>query len=36
MGGEVWNNYDEFLRFALPAVTGLLGTAMGFYFGSQR
>lgn len=36
VGGEAWKNYDSFLRFALPAVTGLLGTALGFYFGSQR
>lgn len=31
-GGDAWLNYDNFLRFTLPAVTGLLGTA----FGSQR
>lgn len=36
VGGEAWMRYEDFLRFALPAVTGLLGTAIGFYFGSQR
>ncbi len=29
-----WSNVKEYLNVALPAITGLLGSAMGFYFGS--
>lgn len=36
VGGEAWTNGRDFLQFALPAITGLLGSAVGFYFGSQR
>lgn len=36
IGGEAWTNGRDFLQIALPAVTGLLGSAVGFYFGSQR
>jgi len=30
-----WANLMEFLELALPAVTALLGSAVGFYFGTQ-
>jgi len=30
-----WSQVKEFLNLALPAVTGLLGSAIGFYFGSR-
>lgn len=30
-----WQNGKEFMSTALPAVTGLLGSAIGFYFGSR-
>lgn len=36
VGGEAWTNGRDFLQVALPAITGLLGSAVGFYFGSQR
>ncbi len=36
VGGEAWTNGRDFLQFALPTITGLLGSAVGFYFGSQR
>jgi hypothetical protein len=32
----VWTNARDYLQVAVPAVTGLLGTAMGFYFGRLR
>lgn len=35
-GAETWNRYEELARLAVPAVIGLLGSAIGFYFGSQR
>jgi len=31
-----WANAQEWLQAALPAVTGLLGSAMGFYFGQKN
>jgi hypothetical protein len=36
-GGEKgpWGNGKDFLSIVLPAVTGLLGSAIGFYFGSR-
>lgn len=30
-----WDNAKEWLQTALPAVTGLLGAVMGFYFGQR-
>jgi hypothetical protein len=34
--GGVWTNARDYLQVAVPAVTGLLGSAMGFYFGRLR
>jgi len=36
VGPESWNNAQDYLRVTLPATLGLLGSAIGFYFGSQR
>jgi hypothetical protein len=30
-----WEESIEFLKFVLPAVVGLLGSALGFYFGTR-
>jgi hypothetical protein len=30
-----WEETKEMLQILLPAVTGLLGSALGFYFGTQ-
>lgn len=30
-----WTNAKDFMSIALPAVTGLLGSAIGFYFASS-
>jgi hypothetical protein len=30
-----WDNAKEFLQIALPAEIGLLGSVMGFYFGTE-
>jgi len=30
-----WQNAKELLQVLLPAVTGLLGSALGFYFGAR-
>jgi uncharacterized membrane protein HdeD (DUF308 family) len=32
---EHWEETKEMLQILLPAVTGLLGSAIGFYFGAQ-
>lgn len=32
---EHWDETKEMLQTLLPAVTGLLGSALGFYFGAQ-
>jgi hypothetical protein len=32
-GTDPWKNVKEYLTIALPSITGLLGSAMGFYFG---
>lgn len=32
---EHWDETKEMLQILLPAVTGLLGSAIGFYFGAQ-
>ena len=35
-GGKTWANTKDLLELLLPAETALLGSAVGFYFGSQR
>ena len=35
-GGERWNQFKEAIAVVLPAVTSVLGSALGFYFGSQK
>jgi hypothetical protein len=30
-----WTQVKEYLNIALPAITALLGSAMGFYFGTS-
>ncbi len=36
VGPDTWNNAQEYLRVTLPATLGVLGSAIGFYFGSRR
>lgn len=36
VGTKAWPDAKEFLDVVVPALIGLLGTAMGFYFGSRR
>ena len=37
MAGEgVWPHIKEAMQSVLPAVTSVLGTVLGFYFGSQK
>ncbi len=31
-----WQRFAEAMHSVLPAVTSVLGTALGFYFGSQQ
>ena len=33
---DTWNRIKEAMGVILPAVTSVLGTVLGFYFGSQR
>jgi hypothetical protein len=33
---EVWKRTKEMLQIVLPALTALLGSVLGFYFGTQR
>ena len=33
---DSWDNAQEWLQVTLPAITGLLGSAMGFYFGQRN
>jgi chromate transport protein ChrA len=35
-GHEVWTATKELLQLLLPAITALLGSAVGFYFGTQK
>lgn len=35
-GGEQWDRVQEFAQIAFGTVAGLVGSAVGFYFGSQR
>jgi hypothetical protein len=34
--GHQWANVREWLQVVLPAETAILGSAIGFYFGTQR
>jgi hypothetical protein len=34
--GHQWANVREWLQAVLPAETAILGSAIGFYFGTQR
>jgi hypothetical protein len=36
IGSEVWTRTTDLLDILLPVVTSLLGSAVGFYFGTQR
>ena len=36
VSGPNWTNTKELLQLLLPAETALLGSAVGFYFGSRR
>jgi hypothetical protein len=31
-----WASAEEYLKLTVPATIGVLGSAIGFYFGSQR
>lgn len=33
---QAWNQTKELLELLLPAITALLGSAVGFYFGTQK
>lgn len=33
---DVWKRTKEMLQIVLPALTALIGSALGFYFGTQR
>ena len=35
LGGQYWANAKDLLQTLLPAETALIGSAVGFYFGSQ-
>jgi hypothetical protein len=32
----VWTGAEEYLKITLPATIGILGSAIGFYFGSRE
>ena len=36
VGGTAWVQVKEAMQSVLPAVTSVLGTTLGFYFGSQK
>lgn len=36
VGGEQWGRIQEFVQITFGTVAGLVGSAVGFYFGSQR
>jgi hypothetical protein len=36
VGSAAWPNVKELLQILLPAETALLGSAVGFYFGTHR
>jgi hypothetical protein len=31
-----WTDAEEYLKVTLPATIGILGSAIGFYFGAHR
>jgi uncharacterized membrane protein YsdA (DUF1294 family) len=33
---DVWKQTEDMLTIVLPALTGLIGSVLGFYFGSQK
>lgn len=35
-GGDQWERMQEFVQIAFGTVAGIVGTIVGFYFGSQR
>jgi hypothetical protein len=35
-GTTTWDNVKEWLQAVLPAVTAVVSTAVGFYFGTQQ
>ncbi len=35
-GGDQWGRVQEFVQITFGTVAGLVGRAVGFYFGSQR
>lgn len=35
-GDTQWNHIKDAMQAILPAVTSVLGTVLGFYFGSQK
>jgi hypothetical protein len=35
-GGEQWDRVQEFAQITFGTVAGLMGSVIGFYFGSQR
>ena len=35
-GGEQWTRVQEFSQIAFGVIAGVVGTIIGFYFGSQR
>jgi hypothetical protein len=35
-GTATWDNVKEWLQAVLPAVTAVVSTAVGFYFGTQQ
>jgi uncharacterized membrane protein len=36
VGGPHWANAKEFLNIVIPALSALLGSALGFYFGTRN
>lgn len=36
LGETQWMQLEDYLRLTVPGTFGLLGSAIGFYFGSQR
>lgn len=36
VGGEQWERMQDFVQIAFGAVAALVGSVVGFYFGSQR
>jgi len=36
VSGPAWPNAKEFLNIVIPALSALLGSALGFYFGTRN